>query len=471
MAVTASPTKTRSNGNGRAAAEIRSEFIHRESEARILGAIILDPDFLMHAQDAGLEPRHFAMPDNGALFAVLRELVLSGEPITPPTVADWLAANRPDLAAAFPVSRLFELADGVVSVMGALADVDHVIQAWRLRRVIDSAVDIVNAARQRDLEAVQRGALELVSIQGEARGQRPVSGVEAMEAALRERERAASGDLSSWLTWPEPWASWHEVVQPLPPGMLMNIAASGGVGKSTYLDMIAEHNAARGLHVLIVSLEDSPAYRAARQLARWSGIPLHRIERAPLSVDEERALEWARQQIRGFGERIHFLHAPGANMAYIEAAATRMRILGQCDALMIDYIDLVTASPDQRAGRIFGYEREEDDMRRLKALAERLGIPIVFANQGRKGSENDMSEADIKGSGARYYMAQLVMILQRPRLQDDFFYNGREYPAGARSPIVTVSVPKQNRGGTRRFTQFFDGPVYTVSDVRRQPLE
>lgn len=288
---------------------------------------------------------------------------------------------------------------------------------------------------------------------------------------LRQRQQEAAQGLNRRFDWPRQWATWNQYVRPLRAGLVGVLAAPDGVGKSTYLEWIAEHWAQRGNKTVLVHLEDDHQYKLDRRLARWSRVPLENIEDGNFTLEQERAITEAEGLIGEWADNLHYTHAPGWSMSDVLTELQKLRDEGQCDCVVLDYIDKCSA--DRRQLQLYGsngqYLREGDNMEQLKSVAEKAGIPVFTATQGNKGMQDQgriKTRQDIDGSGKKSQRAQLVIILTRNIVGAGGLYDNGQKIAdeGDYSPIATLRIDKQNRGATKTFYQIFRGECYRIGD-------
>lgn len=285
----------------------------------------------------------------------------------------------------------------------------------------------------------------------------------------KERRNEAESGLTRRLDWP--WASWNQWMRPLRAGLVGVLAAPDGVGKSTYLEWVAEHWAQRGNKVVFVHLEDDHDYKLDRRMARHSSVPLGAIEDGNLSKEQERAIYEAEQRIGEWADFLHYTHAPGWSMSEITKELQKLVDEGECDAVVLDYID--KCEPDRRQLQLYGnnqYLREGDNMNALKNFAEKAGIPVFTATQGNKSMQDEgkiQTRQAIQGSGQKSQRAQLVIILTRDIVKAGGLWDGTNKLAdeGDYSPIATIRIDKQNRGATKTFFQVFRGECYRIGDL------
>jgi len=293
--------------------------------------------------------------------------------------------------------------------------------------------------------------------------------IERFRGTVKERRQEAESGLTRRFDWP--WASWNQWVRPLRAGLVGVLAAPDGVGKSTYLEWIAEHWARRGSKVVLVHLEDDHQYKLDRRMARHSSVPLGAIEDGTITQQQAIAMTEAERSMAEWVDCLHYTHAPGWSMADVIKELQKLVDEGQCEAVVLDYID--KCEPDRRQLQLYGnnqYLREGDNMNLLKNFAEKAGIPIFTATQGNKSMQEQgkvQTRQAIDGSGKKSQRAQLVMILTRDIVGIGGLWDGSTKVAdeGDYSPIATLRIDKQNRGATKTFHQIFRGECYRIGDL------
>lgn len=293
--------------------------------------------------------------------------------------------------------------------------------------------------------------------------------IESHRKTIKERQAEAEEGLGQRFNWP--WTSWNEWVRPLRAGLVGVLAAPDGVGKSTYLEWIAEHWAKRGNKVVMVHLEDDHQYKLDRRMSRYASLPLSVIEDGATTTQQANAIADAERRISEWADNLHYTHAPGWSMAQVISELQKLVDEGECNAVVLDYIDKCEA--DRRQLQLYGsnnpYLREGDNMNLLKNFAEKAGIPIFTATQGNKSMQEQgkvQTRQAIDGSGKKSQRAQLVMILTRDIVGEGGLWDGQTKLAdeGDYSPIATIRIDKQNRGVTKTFPQIFRGECYRIGD-------
>jgi replicative DNA helicase len=294
----------------------------------------------------------------------------------------------------------------------------------------------------------------------------------------RERERERLEGTAIYYHWPAEWQRWTDLIRPLRPGQVGILGAPDGVGKSTILSIVSETWADQGKSVVLVHLEDDHEYKVDRRLARAADVPLHVIEDGTADQGQKKRIAQAIRMTEGW--ELDYLHAPGWHIDKIIDELHKMSVAGKCDAVVLDYIDKIDASP--RQVKLYGqsvYERQGDTMEQLKSFAEMTGTVVFTATQANKEAVKTrnggtVNRAGMYGSHQKSMKAQLVIIATREPFKDDkgsvqvagkMFQSDIDGVKGEDSPVMRFRVDKQNRGQTGTFWMYFDGSRFTLSDL------
>lgn len=275
-------------------------------------------------------------------------------------------------------------------------------------------------------------------------------------AQMPERERKL-------LTWP--WESWRQLIDPLEDGMLGVITAPDGQGKTIYGESIAEHWAAHKNKVVFVHYELNRKLMMLRRLARHTFITTHDLKSGRLTAAQKEKVTAVRPLLTAWDGCISYMHTPGWTMERTCAELTKLRAAGECDVVVLDYLEKVAAS--KRQLQMFGsnnYQREADNVEQLKNFSEESGAPVLMIAQMSKAGKNEdykkMDRSDIRGAGEKSDKANLVILLRRDK--DD---------VGNYSNTVNGTVDKNTMGATGMFTQIMTPEYFRVGDpdTRRLP--
>lgn len=261
------------------------------------------------------------------------------------------------------------------------------------------------------------------------------------------------------LEWP--WQSWRKLIDPLEDGMLGVITAPDGQGKTIYAESIAEHWAEHKNRVVFVHYELNRKLMMLRRTARHTSILARAIKEGKLNAAQKQLITNVRPRLLSWDGYITYLHTPGWSMEKTTAELVRLREEGQCDVVVLDYLEKVAAS--RRQLQLFGsniYQREADNVEQLKNYAESTGVPVLMVAQmsksGKSTSFDKMDRTDMRGAGEKSDKANLVVLLSREKIPDGY------------SNTVDVLIDKNTMGGTGAFRQIMQPEYFRVGDIYQE---
>jgi len=168
------------------------------------------------------------------------------------------------------------------------------------------------------------------------------------------------------------------------------------------------------------SLEMSAEQLASRILAEASEIPSHKIRRGDMDEDEFRRFVEAAKALESCPLFIDDTAA--IPISQIAARARRLKRTHGLDLLIVDYLQLVRGTADNRVQEI-----GEISMG-LKAIAKELDIPVLALSQLSRQVENRDDKrpqlSDLRESGSIEQDADVVMFVFR-----EVYYKEREKPS------------------------------------------
>ncbi|MEX2315157.1 MAG: replicative DNA helicase, partial [Thermomicrobiales bacterium] len=241
---------------------------------------------------------------------------------------------------------------------------------------------------------------------------------------------------------------------------LIIIAARPAVGKSALGLGFAYNAAVRfdktvGLFVMEMSAEQI----VQRMLSMETGIDSHRLRMG--YIDDS---EWS-SVTRAFGRlaeaSIYIDDTASVNIMEVRSKARRLHAERGLDLLVIDYLQLMTASRvDNRVQEISQISRA------LKGLARELDIPVVALAQLSRAVETRQSHvpmlSDLRESGSIEQDADIVAFIYREDVYD---------PDTDRKGIADLIIAKHRNGpvGTVHL-RFFDRTArFTDLELYREP--
>jgi len=167
------------------------------------------------------------------------------------------------------------------------------------------------------------------------------------------------------------------------------------------------------------SLEMSAEQLASRILSEASEIPSHKIRRGDMDEDEFRRFVEAAKALESCPLFID--DTPAIPIAQIAARARRLKRTHGLDLLIVDYLQLVRGTAENRVQEI-----GEISMG-LKAIAKELDIPVLALSQLSRQVESREDKrpqlSDLRESGSIEQDADVVMFVFR-----EVYYKEREKP-------------------------------------------
>ena len=275
---------------------------------------------------------------------------------------------------------------------------------------------------------------------------------------IQDYERIANTpeNLRRDLAWP--WESWNRIIDPLEDGMLGLVTAPDGAGKTMYSESIAEHWAERRNRVVFVHYELNRKLMMLRRTARHTEITAREIKTGKLNILQKQKIDEVKPRLLKWEGFISYLHTPGWTM---ERTITELRRLvndGECDVVVLDYLEKASAS--KRQLQMFGtniYQREADNVEQLKTFAEMTGIPVLMVAQmnkeGKQTSFENVDRSSVRGAGEKSDKSNLVVLLRRERIDSGY------------SNIVDVLVDKNTMGSTGTFRQMMQPEYFRIGDL------
>lgn len=450
-------------------------LVNVEAERAVLFAMRTDTTAAVDLADR-LEPEDFYDERHALVFEAARSLLFGIEPIdTSAIVAECRALIR-DRKKKIVIDEAY--VDSLTSDDVRRSQMyGHTVKrlAW-LRGAGEFAFWLSHELTTRPdperlfTEAQERWQI-LAPKQGDSRFMYGWDTMKTHQDQLRQRIQERDDGVVSGFDWP--WSTWNKRIRPLRAGFVGILAAPDGMGKTTYLEMIAEHWASKGHNVIYVHLEDELGYKLDRRLARHALVPIDHIEDGAITPEDKRRISAAEERMAGWAGLLHYYDAAGASMAEIVRELESRVAEGVCQAVVFDYLDKV--QPTRAQAQLYGsnsWERQANDMEQLKTFAERAHVPVMTATQGNKSMQGEgiQTRKAIQGSGQKSQKAQLVVILTRDIVGDAGLRDASGKviaEAGEYSPVAKIRIDKQNRGKTGDFQQVIVGQYFAVRDTQK----
>lgn len=254
-----------------------------------------------------------------------------------------------------------------------------------------------------------------------------------------------------------PWQSWNRMIDPLPPGVLMNISGEDGVGKTTYAENIVEWYAKNGYKVVFFHFELSHEVMMDRRMSRWSGMTVTELKNQ-LSEAQRKERDRADRTIGSWGGNIEYVHCPGWTYEQVVQEAHRWRGEGKCQVFVVDYLEKFGVSSRQARLYPSALAREADNVEQMKNLAEQMGVPAIILSQFNKSGKDkpleELTKTDIRGAGEKTEKANVVVLMKSDTMPD-----------GSLSNVVNIRIAKNTLGPMGTIKQIAKREVFRIADA------
>lgn len=376
------------------------------AEKAVLAALLESNGGCLH--EISLEPRDFSTVQGEILYGLIQEVVGSGRPADPLTVDD--EATRLDEASrrAVPAGFVWTITDVFVPEAAVVHHAAIVAREASRRRFVAVTSNLNQRAQQgADIETLADEGLEALS--------QATSGLGSTTRPVSETIDATLDSLDSPVTYVEsPWQNVNHFIQGWRPGALYVIGARPSVGKT-----VAGFQAALSLcnhgPVAFTSLEMGHEELELRMVSQEAKVDMGRITKRQLTNADWERVAGARER----WEKLPLFIDPSrdASMAQVARHAWSVKRKHGLSAVIVDYLGLIE-HPDSRKSE---YEVVTETTRKLKLLAQALGVPVIALSQlsrkgeGREGKTPQLS--DLRSSGAIEQDADVVILMHRDLME------------------------------------------------------
>jgi replicative DNA helicase len=430
--------------------QLRTPPMSIEAEQAVLGGLMLPVTSLeiqarRWSEVADLVTEEsFYRRDHQLIFRALKQLEAKGLPFDCVTVGEFFERHGYGEQVSGG-AYLVELASSTPSAANIRAYAEIVADKAKLRGLIEIGTEIVNDGFQPD----GRETLEIIGL-----AQTRVASLLSMEPCdleamapvlvrvfdkLQKRYETGGGEggITGMATG---YGELDRLLNGLSGGQLLILAARPKQGKTTLAQNIAEHFAlVHKKGVAVFTFEMKPEEIGDRLLSSVGDIDGDRIRRGDLDDADWANVTSAIRKLRGADIRI--TRPKAARVEHIIAQVRRAHAKAPLGLVVIDYLQLLTVSGDNRAQ---GYG---DVTRALKNLATELDIPILLLSQLNRDLEKRPDKrpipSDLRDSGAIEQDADAVIFIYR----DEWYHKDSRWKGTAE---IIVALQRNGPSGMVR---------------------
>ncbi|TFE01455.1 replicative DNA helicase [Jeotgalibacillus salarius] len=408
-----------------------------EAEQAVLGAIFLEPQSLISAQEV-LMPEDFYRSAHQRIFDVMINLSDKGKAIDLVTVTEELSAMK-ELEDIGGISYLTDLA-GFVPTAANLEYYAHIVEEKALlRRLIRTATTIAQDSYSREdevenlLAEAERNIMEVAN-------RKNTSAFHSMKDVLVrtydniEILNSTQGEVTGIATG---FNELDRMTAGFQRNDLIIVAARPSVGKTAFALNIAQNVATKtGENVAIFSLEMGAEQLVMRMLCAEGNINAQNLRTGALTDEDWRKLTMAMGSLSNAG--IYIDDTPGVRVQDIRAKCRRLKQEHGLGMILIDYMQLIHGTGKPGENR---QQEVSEISRSLKGLARELEVPVIALSQLSRGVESRQDKrpmmSDLRESGSIEQDADIVAFLYR----DDYYDKESE-----NQNTIEIIIAKQRNG-------------------------
>lgn len=408
-----------------------------------------------------LDEHDFYWPSHRAIFSACRTVWKNQSDLDVSSVIDQLAR---DGAYGEIVSRghIDDLI--LISSNQSVMDVCKTIRSLTTRRMLaDAGKRIQETALREDDSAVavssaQRRIIDISNRETSASEFKTFS--DAIDPVLSEIQSAMSRP-DSTIGCATGFKALDMMSRGLHPGQLIVLAGRPGMGKTAFLLNIINENAInRQKPVVLFSMEMSERELYYRLISVQTGIPSSKIKGGAISREQfDMIVNW-KQRVCDSPLYIH--DASAMTPSKMAMVCERMMLKsGRIAMVMVDYIQLMRS--DDYAVGMNRNDEIASVSRGLKALAKKVGAPVVAASQLSRAVEMRVDKrpvlSDLRESGAIEQDADMALMLYR-----DEYYNRKTETPG----IAEVIIAKHRDGPSGSIELIWDETCLKFRNLNHQ---
>ena len=362
----------------------------------------------------------------GAIFDSARELYFSRGTVDIVELSRRLKSKG---VTAFQIGELIRDATTTIFVEEDSMAVEESARRRKLASVFDRASASIQNGESNISEATDEVVRQIAEL-GTGRVSNLTHIGPVLEGIVARLKRAADGDIDRSAVATGIRSLDIAMGGGLRPSELIVLAARPGLGKTALAVNIADFvSRVCGRTTLFVSLEMTQQEIAERFLAKQSRVRGLRIRKLSISGDESQIIDLSVPKVAS--SKLFIDDSPSMTMNGIESAARRLAGNSGLDLIVVDYLQLITAS-NNRSSRA---EQVTEISRRLKIMARLLKVPVLclaqLNRQSEAGGDKRPKKSQLRESGSIEQDADSVLLLHR---EDDD------------SPLNTLIVDKNRHG-------------------------
>ena len=384
-------------------------------EEAVLGALMLDKEAIVSVATL-LTPDVFYKEPHQLIYSAIQSLYDANEPVDILTVTNHLR-NKGELELTGGPFYITQLTSRIASSANIEFHAGVLKQKYIARQLIQISGEIgAKAYSEKDdvfdlLDEAENklNTISEKSIHGTS--QHISSAVElAMKEVALTDTLASSGQISGITTG---FSELDKITGGWQNNELIVVAGRPGMGKTAFMLHCAKTAALSGKWVNIYSLEMDETKLAKRMLYSMCDVDQQKAKNGKMGPEDWKELSAAENKIKKLPIIVD--PTPVVSLRYIRSKSRILKRKGQCDFIMIDYLQLIESMGSKDKLR---EQQVAESSRYCKILAKELNVPVILLAQLNREVEKEKDKkpqlSHLRESGAVEQDADMVLFLYRP---------------------------------------------------------
>lgn len=431
-----------------------------EAEESLLGNIMIYPDAMRQAVEAGLFGEDFYFDKHRKIFAIMYTMYEKKENIDTISLRSRLK-DYDYFDKVGGTDFILHLTSITVSNANTKDYIRIIKNKAYARRVIEAANKIADEGYDGSIEVDELldGAERMILDITRSRAMSDFKkGSDVFDGALEKIQKIHDqGDAITGIR--SLYNDLDRMTTGFQKGDLIILAARPSVGKTAFaLNITLNASSIASGAIAIFSLEMPAEQLATRMLSAKSRVAGQKLRTGKLDNNDWSKVNEAVSELRR--QKIYIDDTPGIKVGDIFAKCRTLKNESGLALVVIDYIQLI-----QGTGKVESRQQEVSEIsRRLKALARELDVPVIALSQLSRSVEKREDKrpmlSDLRESGSIEQDADLVMFLYR-----DEYYNRKEENKNP-TEEVELSLAKHRNGPTGLVKLMFEREINAFYGIK-----
>ena len=393
-----------------------------DAEQSVLGAVLMDGEAMSELATI-LQPDHFYVSLNKAVYGVMLNMFITGDRIDVVTVLE--ACMRQGVFETNEQAKeyLMRIMTAVPSISSVSKYAQIVVDKYMVRSLIFAAKEIIDSANEGAEDAntlIDFAEQKIFDIRSgaEIKGLTHISGIvldriNALNDLYKQAKEGGGASITGLSTL---YKELDKRIYGLNKSDLIILAARPGMGKTSFAMNIATNVGKKyqDTAVAVFSLEMSKEQIVSRMISSEASLTSEALKTGVIPDEKWKDIGRAAEVLSRLN--IYIDDTPGITVAGIKAKLRRMKNLG---LVVIDYLQLMSSTKNYNGNRVVEIS---DITRNLKIMAKELNVPVITLSQLARGPEQRPDKrpllSDLRESGSIEQDADIVMFLYRNAYYD-----------------------------------------------------